>query len=79
MADENNALTALIEAGADAQANMYDVELEFADWNAPVKIGYGCGNGTSVGNMGYTDSMPYHQRRHRASIKLLGITLKSTT
>lgn len=38
MADvENNALTALIEAGADAQANMYDVELEFADWNATVR------------------------------------------
>lgn len=37
MADENKALTALIEAGADAQANMYDVELEFADWNATVR------------------------------------------
>ncbi len=38
MADtENNALTALIEAGADAQSNMYDVELEFADWNATVR------------------------------------------
>lgn len=35
--EENNALTALIEAGADAQANMYDVELEFADWNATVR------------------------------------------
>lgn len=37
MAEENNALTALIEAGADAQTNMYDVELEFADWNATVR------------------------------------------
>lgn len=39
MADENNALTALIEAGADAQSNMYDIELEFADWNATVRAG----------------------------------------
>ncbi len=35
--DENNALSALIEAGSDAQGNMYDVELEFAGWNATVR------------------------------------------
>ena len=29
---ENYGLQALIEAGADAQTNMYDVSLEFADW-----------------------------------------------
>lgn len=34
--------------------------VEFADWNSQVKIGYGCGNNSSFGRMGYTDSMPYH-------------------
>lgn len=34
--------------------------VEFADWNSQAKIGYGCGNNSSVGSMGYTDSMPYH-------------------
>lgn len=34
---ENYGLQALIEAGADAQKNMYDVDLEFADWNATVR------------------------------------------
>ena len=33
----NSGLQALIEAGADAQTNMYDVELEFANWNATVR------------------------------------------
>lgn len=34
--------------------------VEFADWNSQVKIGYGCGNNSAPGTMGYTDSMPYH-------------------
>ena len=34
--------------------------VEFADWNSQAKIGYGCGNGSAVQAMGYTDSMPYH-------------------
>lgn len=34
--------------------------VEFADWNSQKVIGYGCGNGSSVVTMGYTDSMPYH-------------------
>ena len=34
--------------------------VEFADWNSQNKIGYGCGNNSSVQAMGYTDSMPYH-------------------
>jgi hypothetical protein len=33
----NSGLQALIEAGADAQTNMYDVQLEFANWNATVR------------------------------------------
>lgn len=34
--------------------------VEFAHWNSQEKIGYGCGNGSSQGNMGYTDNMGYH-------------------
>lgn len=34
--------------------------VEFADWNSQNVIGDGCGNGSSIDNMGYTDSMPYH-------------------
>ncbi len=34
--------------------------VEFADWNSQAKIGYGCGNGTAVENMGSTDDMQYH-------------------
>ncbi len=36
--------------------------VEFADWNSQAVIGAGCGNGrdSGTGNMGYTDSMPYH-------------------
>lgn len=34
--------------------------VEFADWNSQTKIGYGCGNNTASGNMGYTDNMGYH-------------------
>ena len=34
--------------------------VEFADWNSQNKIGHGCGDDSSTGNMGYTDTMPYH-------------------
>lgn len=34
--------------------------VEFADWNSQGKIGYGCGNGSSVENNGLTDAMQYH-------------------
>lgn len=34
--------------------------VEFANWDAQSVIGYGRGDGSAVGNMGYTDSMPYH-------------------
>ena len=33
--------------------------VEFANWNSQACIGYG-GGSNSVGNMGYTDNMPYH-------------------
>ena len=34
--------------------------VEFADNDFQAKIGYGCGNNSAVGAMGYTDSMTYH-------------------
>ena len=34
--------------------------VEYANWDSQAKIGYGGGNNSSLGNMGYTDSMPYH-------------------
>lgn len=34
--------------------------VEYANWDSQAKIGYGGGDGSSPGNMGYTDSMPYH-------------------
>lgn len=34
--------------------------VEFAHWNSQLKIGYGGGNNSSAGTMGYTDNMPYH-------------------
>lgn len=34
--------------------------VEFADWNSQAKIGYGCGNGSSIVKVGQTDAMPYH-------------------
>ena len=34
--------------------------VEFANWNSQKTIGKGCGDNSATGNMGYTDSMPYH-------------------
>lgn len=34
--------------------------VEFAHWNSQLKIGYGCGDNSDTGTMGYTDNMPYH-------------------
>lgn len=34
--------------------------VEFADWNSQEKIGYGCGNGSDVENVGASDTMQYH-------------------
>lgn len=34
--------------------------VEYADWNSQKTIGKGCGDNSAPGNMGYTDSMPYH-------------------
>lgn len=47
--------------------------VEFAHWNSQLKIGYGCGNGSSTGNMGYTDSMSYHTGTTQASRTTYGL------
>lgn len=47
--------------------------VEFAHWNAQAKIGYGCGNNSSIENEGYTDSMPYHTGTTQSSRTTYGI------
>jgi hypothetical protein len=47
--------------------------VEFADWNCQNKIGYGCGNGSAIENMGYTDSMPYHTGTTKSSRTTYGV------
>ena len=41
--------------------------VEFADWNSQEKIGYGCGNNSSVVANGSTDAMQYHTGTDAAS------------
>lgn len=50
--------------------------VEFADWNSQNVIGYGCGNGTSVQEMGYTDSMLYHTGTSQASRNVYGLGIQ---
>lgn len=47
--------------------------VEFAHWNSQDKIGYGNGNNSSAGNMGYTDSMPYHTGTTQSSRTAYGL------
>lgn len=47
--------------------------VEFAEWNSQTAVGYGCGNGSSAGSMGYTDSMPYHTGTTQASRTTYGL------
>lgn len=48
--------------------------VEFADWNSQLKIGYGCGNNSSIESMGYTDDMPYHTGTTQASRTTYGLS-----
>ena len=41
--------------------------VEYADWNSQAKIGYGCGNNSSVENNGLTDGMTYHTGTNAAN------------
>ena len=48
--------------------------VEFADWNSQAKIGYGCGNNSSVENTGLTDAMTYHTGTNAANRTTYGHT-----
>ena len=41
--------------------------VEFASWDCQSKIGFGCGDGSAVSSMGYTDNMPYHTGTTKSS------------
>ena len=47
--------------------------VEFANWNSQKTIGNGCGNARATGNMGYTDSMPYHTGTTKSSRDTWGL------
>jgi hypothetical protein len=47
--------------------------VEFADWNSQEKIGYGCGSGSAVQDMGASDSMPYHTGTMKSSRTTYGV------
>ena len=47
--------------------------VEFADWNSQEKIGYGCGDNSAVGSMGYTDNMGYHTGTTQSSRTTYGL------
>lgn len=47
--------------------------VEFADWNSQKTIGKGCGDNSATGNMGYTDSMPYHTGTTQSSRDSYGL------
>lgn len=47
--------------------------VEFANWDSQAMIGYDCGNNSSKGNTGSTDTMPYHTGTMQASKTTYGI------
>ena len=47
--------------------------VEFANWNSQKTIGRGCGVPGETGNMGYTDSMPYHTGTTKSSRDTYGL------
>ena len=47
--------------------------VEFANWDSQAKIGYGCGNDSSVQNTGASDSMPYHTGTMKTSKTTYGV------
>ena len=47
--------------------------VEFADWNAQAKIGYGCGNNSAAQNVGASDGMPYHTGTMQSSRTTYGV------
>ena len=47
--------------------------VEFADWNSQAKIGYGCGDNSATGNMGYTNGMTGHTGTTQSSRTTYGL------
>ena len=47
--------------------------VEFANTDSQACIGYGCGNGSSAGTMGYTDAMTYHTGTTQSSRTAYGL------
>ena len=47
--------------------------VEFAHWNSQEKIGYGCGNNSSIQNTGASDNMPYHTGTMQSSRTSYGV------
>lgn len=47
--------------------------VEFANWDSQAKIGYNCGNNSSKGASGTTDSMPYHTGTIKSSRSTYGV------
>ena len=50
--------------------------VEFADWNSQKAIGFGCGNNSDKGSMGYTDTMPYHTGTTQNSLSNYGLGMQ---
>ena len=50
--------------------------VEMADWNSQTKIGYGCGNGSSVQNTGASNTMSYHTGTMKSSRTTYGVGVK---
>lgn len=47
--------------------------VEFADWNSQKRIGYGCGNGSSIEKVGASDNMKYHTGTMQADRTTYGV------
>lgn len=50
--------------------------VEFANWNSQARIGYGCGNNSSVTNNGASDTMPYHTGTMKSSRTTYGVGIQ---
>lgn len=50
--------------------------VEFANWDSQTKIGYGCGNGSSLQNTGLTDTMSYHTGTIKNSRTTYGVGIQ---
>lgn len=47
--------------------------VEYADWDSQAKLGWGCGNNSSVERTGSADNMPYHTGTMQTSRNMYGV------